>query len=154
MKAEFIFQTMQRHRRNLVKILENTPEPDLADIPEGFRNNIWWNISHILVVQQLLCYKLSGLPLNIPNDWVGMYSKGTFPGELPDREQRAVVAELLVDTVGKLEQDYNSGIFKDYTTFQNSAGFTLNSIDDALQFNLYHEGLHLGTVLSLLKIVR
>jgi hypothetical protein len=83
-----------------------------------------------------------------------MYSKGTFPGELPDREQRALVAGLLVDTVGKLEQDYNSGIFKDYTTFKNSAGFTLNSIDDALQFNLYHEGLHLGTVLSLLKIVR
>ena len=154
MKAEFIFQTMQRHRENLVKILENTPEPALADIPEGFRNNIWWNISHILVVQQLLCYKLSGLPLNISDALVGAYSKGTFPEDLPNPEKRAEVARLLVDTVGKLEQDYNSGIFQNYTTYKTSAGFTLSSIDEALQFNLYHEGLHLGTVLSLLKIVR
>lgn len=154
MEAQFIFQTMMRHRKNLVKILENTPEPALADIPEGFRNNIWWNISHILVVQQLLCYKLSGLPLNIPEDLVGMYSKGTFPGVLPDPAERAEVGRLLVDTVGKLEQDYNDGVFENYTTYKTSAGFVLSSIDEALQFNLYHEGLHLGTVLSLLKIVR
>lgn len=154
MKAEFIFQTMQRHRENLVKILESTPEPALEYIPGGFRNNIWWNINHILVVQQLLCYKLSGLPLNIAEDLVGSYSKGTFPEELPDQEHRAGVARLLVDTVGKLEQDYNNGVFQNYTTYKTSAGFTLSSIDEALQFNLYHEGLHLGTVLSLLKIVR
>jgi len=154
MKAEFIFQTMQRHRENLVKILDNTPESALGHIPEGFRNNIWWNISHILVVQQLLCYKLSGLPLNITDDFVMAYSKGTFPGELPNPEKRGEVARLLVDTVGRLEQDYDNGIFKNYTTYKTSAGFTLRSIDEALQFNLYHEGIHLGTVLSLLKIVQ
>ena len=154
MEAEFIFQTMQRHRKNLVKILENTPESTLGHIPEDFRNNIWWNISHILVVQQLLCYRLSGLPLNVSDALVEAYSKGTFPEDLPNPEQREEVARLLVDTVGRLEQDYNNGIFKDYTTYKTSAGFTLSSIDEALQFNLYHEGLHLGTVLSLLKIVR
>lgn len=154
MKAEFIFQTMQRHRENLVKILDNTPESALGHIPEGFRNNIWWNISHIVVVQQLLCYKLSGLPLNITDDFVMAYSKGTFPGELPIPEKRGEVARLLVDTVGRLEQDYDNGIFKNYTTYKTSAGFTLRSIDEALQFNLYHEGIHLGTVLSLLKIVQ
>ena len=154
MKAEFIFQTMQRHRKNLVKILENTPESALERIPDGFRNNIWWNISHTLVVQQLLCYKLSGLPLNISDALVAAYSKGTFPEDLPNPEKRAEVALLLVDSVGKLEQDYNSGVFQNYTTYKTSAGFTLTSIDEALEFNLFHEGLHLGTVLSLLKIVR
>lgn len=154
MQAEFIFQTMKRHRRNLVKILENTPESHLEAIPAGFRNNIWWNLCHILVVQQLLCYKLSGLPLKIPEDLVGAYSKGTFPGALPGLTERAEVAQLLVDTVEGLEQDYSNAIFKTYTTYHTSAGFTLSSVDQALQFNLYHEGLHLGTVLSLLKIAQ
>jgi hypothetical protein len=29
---------------------------------EGYSNNLIWNIAHIIVVQQMLVYKLSGLP--------------------------------------------------------------------------------------------
>jgi hypothetical protein len=154
MDAPFILQTMMRHRKNLANILENTPESGLEAIPQGFRNNIWWNIAHSLVVQQLLCYKLSGLPMYIGEDMVGAYSKGTFPGELPGPEERAEVARLLLDTVSHLERDYNNAIFKEYSTYTTSAGFTLASIGDALQFNLFHEGIHLGTALALLKMVR
>ena len=142
-----------RHRTNLARILETTPEADLARIPEGFRNNIWWNIAHALVVQQLLCYKLSGLPLLIEDDLVAAYSKGSFPGELPDQKYRKQVARLLVKTVDDLQSDYEKSVFKSYTTYKTSAGFTLSSIDEALQFNLYHEGLHLGVILSLIKVV-
>lgn len=154
MDARFIIQTMMRHRENLVNILEKTPESGLALIPEGFRNNIWWNIAHILVVQQSLCYRLSGQPMYIGDELAGAYSRGTFPGELPGPEERARVARLLLDTVSDLERDYNNAIFKDYTPYTTSTGFTLGSIDDALQFNLFHEGIHLGTVLALKKMSR
>lgn len=143
---------MARHRKNLVKILENTPASKLGYIPEGFRNNIWWNITHTLVVQQLLCYKLSELPLYIGKDMVADYSKGTFPAQLPDMEYRAAVSGLLEETVRNLERDYKDGRFKKYNTYTTSAGFVLSTIDEALQFNLYHEGLHLGTILSLMKV--
>jgi hypothetical protein len=154
MDTRFIFQTMARHRGNLVKILENTPEAGLESIPDGFRNNIWWNIGHILVVQQLLCYKLSSLPMYIGGGMAAAYSKGTFPAELPEPEHRAEVARLLVETVGNLERDYENRVFKEYHAYTTSAGFTLTCIDEALQFNLYHEGLHLGTILSLMKLNR
>lgn len=154
MEAQFIFQTMVRHRKNLVKILENTSESDLERIPEGFRNNIWWNITHLLVVQQLLCYKLSNLPLYIEDEMVASYSKGTFPSDLPDAEYRARVSQLLEETVSHLERDYENELFREYHTYTTSAGFILSSIDEALQFNLYHEGLHLGIILSLMKVVR
>ena len=151
MKADFIFQTMKGHRKNLVKILERTPEAGLGHIPPGFRNNIWWNITHLLVTQQLLCYKLSNLPMYIKGEMVSAYSKGTFPAELPDPDYRSEVAGLLVETVELLERDYQTGLFQDFNSYTTSAGFTLNSIDEAIQFNFYHEGLHLGVVLSLLK---
>jgi hypothetical protein len=153
MEAQFIFQTLMRHRTNLARILENTSEADLVRIPGGYRNNIWWNIAHTLVAQQLLCYKLSGLPLHIEDDLVVAYSKGTFPGDLPDQKYREMVARLLVETVDDLQADYEKSVFKSYNTYTTSAGFTLSSIDQALQFNLYHEGLHLGIILSMIKVV-
>jgi hypothetical protein len=31
----------------------------LNKIPEGYNNNLIWNIAHVVVVQQMLVYKLS-----------------------------------------------------------------------------------------------
>jgi hypothetical protein len=41
----------------------------LNTIPEGYSNNLIWNIAHI-VVQQMLVYKLSGLPMMISDEMV------------------------------------------------------------------------------------
>ena len=123
-------------------------------VPEGFNNTIWWNAAHTLVVQQLLCYKLSGLPMYIDKALVGAYSKGTFPGALPEAQDRDEVIELLSSTAGQLQQDYQDGVFKDYTPYTTSAGVTLRNIQDGILFNLYHEGLHMGAILSLRKLVR
>ena len=52
-----------------------------------------------------------------------------------------------------MQEDYAKGLFKDYTEYTTSANVTLSSVDDAIIFNVYHEGLHLGAILSLLKVV-
>ena len=151
MNKSFVFQTLLKHRKRLAKILADTSPEHLERVPEGFNNNIWWNGVHTLVVQQLLCYKLSGLPLHIDNDLVGTYSKGTFPGTLPEAGVREKICDLLTSTVGQLQRDYEEGIFKEYTSYTTSAGVTLKNIDEGILFNLYHEGLHMGAILSLLK---
>ena len=43
-----------------------------------------------------------------------------------------------------------SGPFRALTT---SRGFELNTLEDAIAFNNFHEGLHIGSVMSLLKFV-
>jgi len=154
MNESFAFQTLLKSRQRLVRILSETSPDHLQRVPEGFNNNIWWNAVHTLVVQQLLCYKLSGLPMHIEESLVADYAKGTFPGTLPEAEARAAICELLTSTVGQLQGDYEKGVFKDYTPYTTSAQVTLRNIEDAIRFNLYHEGLHMGAVLSLLKAVR
>jgi hypothetical protein len=47
----------------------------LNTIPEGYSNNLIWNIAHIIVVQQMLVYKLSGLPMMISDEMVEKYKK-------------------------------------------------------------------------------
>jgi hypothetical protein len=149
-----IFDTLQSNREYLAKILKRTPEDVLSVVPQGFRNNIWWNIAHTLVVQQLLCYKLSGLPMYVDDQLVKGYSKGTFPGDLPDPASRQEVGQQLIRTADLLRKDYEDQKFSEYHEYSTSAGVTLSSIGDALHFNLYHEGLHMGIISSLLKVTR
>jgi hypothetical protein len=47
----------------------------LNTIPEGYSNNLIWNIAHIIVLQQMLVYKLSGLPMMISDEMVEEYKK-------------------------------------------------------------------------------
>jgi hypothetical protein len=42
---------------------------------EGYSNNLIWNIAHIIVVQQMLVYKLSGLPMMISDEMVDKYKR-------------------------------------------------------------------------------
>lgn len=64
-------------RNVLLTFLENYSLEQLNTIPEGFSNNLIWNIGHIVVVQQLLTYHLSGLPTMISEEMIAKYRKGT-----------------------------------------------------------------------------
>ena len=58
-------------RERYLQYLEGFTLEQLAVIPQGFRNNLLWNISHAIVTQQLYCYYNSGLPMYVPlnNSW-------------------------------------------------------------------------------------
>lgn len=66
-------------RNVLLKFLEGHTLEQLNKVPEGFSNNLIWNIGHIVVVQQMLVYRLSGLPMMISDAMVAKYMKGTKP---------------------------------------------------------------------------
>jgi len=44
-----------------LEYFDNYTLEQLNKIPEGFSNNLIWNIGHIIVTQQVLIYKLSNL---------------------------------------------------------------------------------------------
>ena len=64
------FSIHKQTRRNLLEILQETPQKDLLTIPDGFNNNIYWNIAHCVAPQQLLHYYLSGNPFRIDTFWM------------------------------------------------------------------------------------
>jgi hypothetical protein len=59
----------------------------LNTIPEGYSNNLIWNIAHIIVVQQMLVYKLSGLPMMISDEMVDKYKKRTKPEDIATQSE-------------------------------------------------------------------
>jgi len=69
----FTLEVLSNTRKFYNKFLEKTSLDDLNKIPQGFNNNIIWNIGHIVVTQQLLAYKLSGLPMMVSDSMIAKY---------------------------------------------------------------------------------
>lgn len=150
---EKLFETALFTRSSMLKILEKRPYEELVKIPENFRNSIFWNIAHLLVTQQLLCYRLSGLDIRIEEDMVKKYGKGSIAIESVSESDIQYVKDHLVTAMKETEKDFNDGLFKDFKAYMTSTGIELKSIEDAISFSTYHDGIHLGIVLSLMKIV-
>lgn len=152
---KFTFEVLANTRNSLKNILEKTSLEDLNKIPEGFNNNIIWNIAHIIVSEQLLVYKLSGLPTVLSNEMIEKYRKDSKPEAFVTQEEVDEIKGLLLSTIKKTEADYKNGVFKTYIEYTvSTTGNTLTNVDEALQFAFFHEGLHMGYVLALLKAIK
>lgn len=139
------------NRKMLEKILNAYSLEQLNKVPDGFRNNLIWNIAHVIVTQQLLTYKLSGLPMMVSDEMVDLYRKGTKTERSTTAEEVAEIKSLLFTTVDQTEKDLKSDIFKEYQEYPTSTGFVIHSAEEAINFNNFHEGIHIGYILALKK---
>ena len=145
------FDITLKNRKILKSILENFTLNQLNKIPKGFGNNIIWNIAHTIVTQQLLVYNLSGLPSIIPEEMIESYRKGTKPERDLTQAEVDEIKGLLFSTIEKTKEDYNKGVFKTYNEYTVSTKSTLTNVEEAIAFNNFHEGIHLGYILALKK---
>jgi len=147
------FKVWETSRKVYVKILESYSLEQLNFIPEGLSNNIIWNIGHIAAEQQALVYKLSGLPMMVSDELYDKYKNGSHPNANTSSEEVAIIKQLLVDAIEKTKNDYANGLFTTYNEFTTTTGFNLASVEDAINFNNFHEGTHLGFILKIKKFV-
>ena len=145
---------MQRASRTQIqKIYNNFNFDRLNSIPAGFSNNLIWNAGHVLATMELLTYGLAGLPLPSGQDFIDRYRKGSRPTPpCPDKDYEIIGMGLQASTQ-RLELDLQTLDFSKFRTYTTSYGVTLNSIEEALNFNNMHEAMHLGTMLALRKLV-
>ena len=149
----YAFDITRKSRTTLDQFFENYSSEQLNKVPAGFNNNLIWNIAHITVVQQLLIYNLSDLPMMLPDEMIAKYRRGTKPEADVSHPELNEIRSLLFSPIDKTEQDYKSGLFKNYREFTTMTGFTLRSADDAIAFNYYHEAMHLGMMMGIRKFV-
>lgn len=147
------FDITQSSRNILLKFLENNSLEQLNKIPEGFSNNLIWNIGHIVVVQQLLVYKLSGLPMMISDAMVEKYRKGTKPEAEVTQQEVDEIKQVLFATLEQSKTDFANGIFKGYSEFTTMTGFAIRDAKEAMEFNNYHEAIHTGIMMQIRKFL-
>ncbi len=154
MSIEKQIDVLIKGRVLLLKIVEDLSLNQINSIPQGHNNTIGWNVGHVLVTQQLLCYQFSGVKTKISDDLIKKYRKGTNArGLVIDEQEWESIKNDLLKFPKELLEDYNNGLFKEYTEYKTSVNVVLDSIEKAVDFNNFHEGVHVGIVLSQKKLV-
>jgi len=143
------FEILLITRKNILNAIKDLSVNDLNKIPNGFNNNIIWNVAHNLVTQQLLVYKLGGQSPVIPNELIDKYRKDSSALSNVSENEINEIKGLLISTVKIMQQDYNNGLFTEYSEYTTSYNITLDSTEKAIAFNNVHEGLHFGYVMAL-----
>lgn len=148
-----IFEITRNSRKIVADFLDHYSLEQLNKIPPGFNNNLIWNIGHLVVVQQMLVYNLSGLPMMVSPEMVNAYKRGTKPEADLTQEEVNEIRALLTSTIDQTEKDFGADIFKNYNEFTTMTGFHLRSAAEAMAFNYYHEAVHTGVMMSIRKFV-
>lgn len=143
-------------RTFLLERIQSLNVGQLNKIPDAFNNNIIWNVVHQMAAQQGLCYlRSSNLPV-IPEKFIMPFFTNTKPERPIEADELLEIKEVYLSSILHLQADYEKGIFKDFEPSPNILkiyGIELKTFEEVLDFILYHDGYHIGTILALKKLV-
>jgi hypothetical protein len=147
-------EIIRKTRSFLLKNLEGLTTEQYNKIPEGFNNNIIWNLGHLIAAQQGVCYIRAGLAPRVGEEIINSFKSGTKPEKDFSEAEIENIKSLLFSTLDQLEGDYNNNVFGGYTAWSTRYEVELAGIDDALDFLPFHEGLHSGCINTLKRLVK
>jgi uncharacterized damage-inducible protein DinB len=147
-------EIIRKTRAFLLEHLKDLSTEQFNQIPEGFNNNIIWNLGHMIAAQQGICYIRAGLTHPVGEDFWNQFKPGTKPGKPLDAAEIENIKNLLFTTLDQLETDYNNHIFGGYIAWSTRYSVELANIDDAITFLPFHEGLHSGCITALKRLVK
>lgn len=121
----------------------------LNTVPPGFANNIIWNLGHLVAAEQGVLYVRGGLAPKVDTGFLKKYTRGTKPEGAVSNEEITRIKAMLSSTLPGLEADLAAGVFGEYKAWTTPYGVELTTIEEALQFILFHEGIHCGYIMAL-----
>jgi len=140
-------------RAFILELVKDLSIEQLNKIPTGFNNNIVWNIAHLTAAQQNMCYVRSGLAVTVKEEHFSAFLSGTKPDKFIEKQEIDSIFDALLNSMDRLAADYTSGIFVEFDLWDKRYGMKLNSIEDAINFIPFHEGMHIGYIMALKKLV-
>ena len=148
------FEILRRTRNFLLSMIEELSLEEINTIPKGFNNNIAWNFGHVIAAQQGVCYLRAGLPMVIEKEVFKKFKPDSKPEAPVSAEEIQSLKTLLFSTIDVLEEDYKAGKFSAYTPWTTRYGVQINTIEDAITFLSFHDGLHVVYTMALRRAVR
>lgn len=153
---EFLFKQLKVIRSCTINAVKELSESQADLVPEGFNNNIRWNLGHVYLLQERFAFGGSQEPMIVPDGFADLFGVDSKPSEwevqpptLPE------LIQLLEDQTRRIEEKLNiclnEVVAKQPLTL--SSGLTLNTIGESLAFSMYHEGMHVQTIRMLKRFI-
>jgi hypothetical protein len=143
-------------RRFLLSKIETLTVEQLNMIPEHFNNNIIWNIGHMTAVVNGLCYRNSGLPAVIDENYIHPFLSGTKPKEFINEYEINIMKQQFINIVSRLNTDLESGVFEHYKKaekIEEVFGIKVETVSDAIKYLTLHDGIHFHAIFTLKRIL-
>lgn len=148
------FKSTISTRKSISIILDRVPLELLNAIPEGQNNNIVWNAAHLIAVQQTLVNRRSGYQYTEDKFITKEFLPGSKPTGYFDKETVGHIKDRIVTNALEMEKAYSEGLYSTYTPFETRTKIELATVEDAINFELMHTGLHLGYIISYLNVLK
>lgn len=150
-----VFKVLQKSREGIYNFAKELTIDQLNHIPQGFNNNIIWNLGHIVAVQQLLVYGLSKTPFVVDQFIIDHFKNKTKPERSYTQEEVDLVLNSLETSIIQMHKDYNDKKFGTPTPFiSKSLNTTFDTIEEIITFNIFHEGLHTGVIQKYAQLIQ
>lgn len=133
-------------RQNFITLVEGLSHQDLNTLIPGFQNTIAWNLGHIVVSQQKLCYGPANVPFKVSEEYLQLFQKGTKTTRDISKEEIEDLKRLAFSLLDEMEKDIEGGYLNQYKSLQTHFGLLLTTIQEAADFSALHDSMHLGYI--------
>lgn len=148
---EAFFKQLEGFRRYLLKE-SDVSAAEAEIIPEGFNNNIRWNVGHVYTEQYMWIKTLMNEDVDIDkrfDDWFGFAtSPKNFTAETPSLEE---LRTLLSSQIGHIKETYGERLEEEFSPTEL---WGLTTLKQVLDWTSFHEGMHLQTIKHLKNFIR
>ncbi|MUK90356.1 DinB family protein [Ornithinibacillus sp. L9] len=148
--SEIIFKQFEQVRGWTIEVAKSVPEDIVHTRPKGFRNNILWQVGHILSSTEYFLFDLPYKLNHLPVDYLELFGTGTTPDNWNGREP--IITQLITDLEKQL--DYIKQISNtqlNETLTEPKHGF--QTVEDCAGFSVLHEALHIGKIEEMKRII-
>ncbi|MGG7620530.1 DinB family protein [Bacillus coreaensis] len=145
-----LFTQLESYRRELLGVLKDISEEHSEVIPEGFKNNIRWNLGHIYLDQYLWIQAVTKEKTGVPEQFQTWFGYGSSPASFekgtPSFQE---LKELLRKQPLKIREMYGERLEEEFP----STEMGMYTIEQVLIRTIFHEGLHIQTILDIKKFL-
>ncbi|TCZ79493.1 DinB family protein [Paenibacillus albiflavus] len=147
-RHEVLFMQLNTYRSELLETVAGLTQAEAEHIPQGFNNNIRWNLGHIYIDQYLWIRVLTKEEMPFPSTYMDWFGYGTDPSRFTSETPTlSELISILQQQPLIIQEKYQDRMDEEYD--QTEMG--MHTIEQVLVRTIFHEGLHIGAIQAIKK---